>query len=108
MPTYLMLSTLGPDGFATLSEHPDRLRQVTEDVEAMGVTVVAQYALLGEYDFLNIIEAPDETAMARVATTLAARGTMRTRTITAMAVDEYLEALGAANSDGSVPSSDEG
>src|SRR5207244_7325726 len=58
MPTFIMLSTLGPDGAATLRDNPDRIRAVTAEVEAMGVKVVAQYALFGDYDFLNIIEAP--------------------------------------------------
>ena len=62
-----MLSTLGPDGAATLVSSPERLRQVNDEVEAMGVKVLEQFALLGGYDFLNIIEAPDEKAIARVA-----------------------------------------
>ena len=59
MPKYVMLSTLGPDGAATLVNSPERLRQVNDEVEAMGVKVLEQYALLGPYDFCNIIEAPD-------------------------------------------------
>lgn len=93
MPKFVMLSTLGPDGSATLREQPHRLREVNEDVEAMGVKVIAQYALLGPYDFLNILEAPDEATMAKVATTLAARGTLKTLTLTALEVDEYIAAL---------------
>jgi len=93
MPTFVMLSTLGPDGFATLVSNPERLAQVKDDVEAMGVKVIQQLALLGDYDFLNIIEAPDEKTMAKVATTLSARGTMRSRTISAIPIDEYLEIL---------------
>ena len=72
MPTFIMLSTLGPDGAATLRDNPERIRAVTAEVEAMGVKVVAQYALLGDYDFLNIIEAPDHETMLRLA--VAARG----------------------------------
>ena len=94
MPKFAMLSTLGPDGFATLSEHPERLRQVNEDVEAMGVTVLEQYAVLGQYDFLNIVEAPDHQTMARVATALAARGTLKTTTLGLIDVDDYIAALG--------------
>lgn len=93
MPKYVMLSTLGPDGSMRLRENPERLREVNSDVEAMGVKVLAQYALLGPYDFVNILEAPDEQTMARVATTLAARGTLKTLTLTALDVEEYLEAL---------------
>lgn len=94
MPKFVMLSTLGPDGYSRLRDSPERLREVNADVEAMGVKVLEQYALLGQYDFLNILEAPDETTMARVATTLAARGTLKTVTLTAIDVEDYIAALG--------------
>jgi uncharacterized protein with GYD domain len=88
-----MLTTLGPDGWATVRENPNRIREVTQEVEAMGLTVVAQYALLGQYDFLNVIEAPDEATMSKAAITLASRGTMRTTTYQAIAIDELIESL---------------
>ena len=94
MPTFVMLSTIGPDGFATLRENPQRLREVNHDVEAMGVKILHQWALLGQWDFINIIEAPSETVMAKVATTLAARGTLKTTTFTAVPVDDLLASLG--------------
>ncbi len=89
-----MLSTLGPGGWATLRETPERLYEVTREVEALGLRVVAQYALMGQWDFLNIIEAPDEAAMARAAVMLAARGTMRTTTMQAIPIETLVEALG--------------
>jgi uncharacterized protein with GYD domain len=94
MPTYVMLSTIGPNGFATLRENPQRLREVNHDVEAMGVKILHQWALLGQWDFINIIDAPSETVMAKVATTLAARGTLKTTTFTAVPVDDFLASLG--------------
>lgn len=94
MPTFVMLSTIGPDGAATLREHPWRLKEVNADVESMGVKVLHQWALLGQWDFLNVIEAPDEVTMAKVATTLAARGTLKTTTFTAVDIDEFLGSLG--------------
>ncbi len=93
MPKYVMLSTLGPDGAATLREQPDRIRQVNAEVESMGVRVLEQYALLGSYDFLNILEAPDERTMAKVATMLGARGTLKTLTLTAIPIEEYIADL---------------
>ena len=93
MPRYVMLSTLGPDGAATLQENPERVKQVNADVEKMGVRVLEQYALLGPYDFLNILEAPDERTMAKVAAMLGARGTLKTLTLTAIPVDEFVELL---------------
>jgi uncharacterized protein with GYD domain len=93
MPKFVMLSTLGPEGSARLSENPERLREVSSEVEAMGVKVLAQYALLGNWDFINILEAPDETTMMRVATTLASRGTLKTLTMAAAEVEDYIAAL---------------
>jgi uncharacterized protein with GYD domain len=91
----MMLSTLGPDGSARLLEDPERLREVTAEVEAMGVKVLEQFAVLGEFDFLNIIEAPDQTTMARVATSLAARGTLKTRTMPLVEIDDLIRSLSA-------------
>lgn len=93
MPTYVMLTTLGPDGWATVRENPDRIKQVTDEVESMGLKVVTQYGLMGQYDFLNVIEAPDEATMANAAITLAARGTMRTTTYQAIAIPELIARL---------------
>jgi uncharacterized protein with GYD domain len=93
MTTFVMLSTLGPDGSATLRENPARIKEVNAQVEAMGAKVVQQYGLLGRWDFLNIIEAPDELVMARVATELSARGTLKTLTMVAVDVDELIALL---------------
>jgi uncharacterized protein with GYD domain len=94
MPMYLMLSTLGPEGMATLRQNPERLKEVNSEVEAMGVRVVSQWALLGPYDFATILEAPDELVVARVAVTLGARGTLKTKTLTAIPIDEFIGAVG--------------
>jgi uncharacterized protein with GYD domain len=88
-----MLTTLGPGGWETVRENPDRINAVRTEVENLGLRVVAQYALMGQYDFLNIIEAPDERAMARAAVMLAARGTMRTTTMQAIPVGDLIALL---------------
>jgi uncharacterized protein with GYD domain len=93
VPRYIMLSTLGPNGAATLAEAPERLKEVNEEVEALGVKVLEQYALLGQYDFLNIIEAPDDVTMTRLAITLASRGTMKSVTLPAVPIDEFIARL---------------
>ena len=93
MATFAMLTTLGPDGWETLRQHPERIHQVRVEVEALGLKVVAQYALMGQYDFLNIIEAPDEHTMAKAAIMLASRGTMRTTTMAAIPVDDLVAML---------------
>jgi uncharacterized protein with GYD domain len=94
VPTFVMLSVLGPDGSATLRENPSRIKAVNAEVEAMGASVQAQYALLGQWDFITIIEAPDTVTMSKIATTLAARGTLKTTTLTAIPVDEFIASLG--------------
>jgi len=91
MATFIMLSTLGPEGAATVRENPERIRAVNDEVESMGVKVLQQYALLGPYDFCNILEAPDEQTMARVALTLSARGTLKSLTLTAIPIDEFIQ-----------------
>jgi uncharacterized protein with GYD domain len=93
MPQYVMLSTLGPHGAATLTEIPERLKAVNEEVEALGVKVIQQFALLGPYDFLNIIEAPDDVTMTKLAIALASRGTMKTVTLPAIPVDDFIARL---------------
>ena len=93
MPVFVMLSTLGPDGALKLRENPNRLKEVNQDVEALGATVLHQWGLLGQWDFLSVIEAPDELTMAKVATMLNARGTVKTRTMAAVDVDALIEAL---------------
>jgi uncharacterized protein with GYD domain len=91
MATFLMLSTLGPDGAATLTAHPDRLKAVNAEVEAMGVRVLAQWALLGQYDFCTVLDAPDTTTVSRVALVLASRGTVKTLTLSAIPIDDYVQ-----------------
>jgi uncharacterized protein with GYD domain len=93
MATFIMLSTLGPEGAATVRENPERIKAVNSEVESMGVKVLQQYALLGPYDFCNILEAPDEKTMARVAMTLSARGTLKSLTLTAIPIDEFIGTL---------------
>jgi uncharacterized protein with GYD domain len=93
MARYIMLSTLGPEGAATIRDHPERIRAVAAEVEAMGVKVIEQYALLGPYDFCNILEAPDDKTMAKVALALGARGTVKTLTIPAIPVEEFIEGV---------------
>lgn len=88
-----MLSTLGPDGSARLRENPERLLEVRDEVEAMGVKVLHQFALLGQWDFLNILEAPDAVTVAKVATTLASRGTLKTMTLPIVDIEELVKAL---------------
>ena len=64
MPTYIMLCTLTPDGVQTIKSNPARIREVNREVEQLGATVKAQWATLGRFDFVNVVEAPDERVLA--------------------------------------------
>lgn len=91
MPLYLMLSKLTDRGRATVKEYPERIDQVNEEVADRGCRVVAQYALLGEYDFATIIEAPDNWNMHRLAIDLGARGTIVTNTMPALRTQDFIK-----------------
>jgi len=93
MPVYLMLTNLTDEGRKTVKEKPERIKEVNKEVEKMGVKILSQYALLGGYDFVNIIEAPDNQAVAKVAVELSSRGTLQTTTLPALSVDEFINML---------------
>jgi uncharacterized protein with GYD domain len=93
MPTYIMLANLTPEGVQTIKNNPQRIREVNEEVQQLGATVKAQWATLGRFDFVNIVEAPDENTMARVSLELGSRGTVRYETLAAIPVDDFIAAL---------------
>lgn len=93
MAIYLMLTSLTDEGRKTLKENPDRIKEVNKEVEAMGVKVLAQYALLGQYDFVNILDAPSNQAMSKVAIELGARGTLHTMTLAALPIDDFIKSM---------------
>ena len=90
MAIYVMLTTLTDEGRKTVKENPQRIKAVNKEVEAIGVKILAQYALLGPYDFVNILEAPDNKAISKVAIELGSRGTLQTMTMAAMTIDEFI------------------
>ncbi len=93
MPTYILLSSLNPGGLETLKERPERLREVNAEIERMGAKVLGQYAVLGPYDFVTILEAPDDRTVSRISITMGARGTVRIHTLPAIPVDDFIESL---------------
>jgi len=93
VPTYIMLSRLSPDGVQTIKNNPSRIKEVNREVEQLGATVKAQWATLGQWDFVNVIEAPDEKTIARVSLELGSRGTARYETLTAIPIDEFIGSI---------------
>ena len=93
MPFYVMLTTLTDEGRKTVKAKPERIKEVNKEVEGMGVKILAQYALLGQYDFINILEAPSNEAVAKVGLQLGARGTLQTMTLAAMSLDDFIASI---------------
>ena len=93
MPTYIMLSTLTPEGVQTVKNNPQRIKEVNREVEQIGAKVVAQWATLGQFDFVNVIEAPDDKTMSKVSLELGSRGTARYQSLAAIPIDEFISAL---------------
>lgn len=93
MSIYVVFSRLTDEGRKSLKHKPERLKEVNEEVSRMGAKLLHQYALLGEWDFLNVIEAPDHGTIAKVLVEIGSRGTVETSSTVAMPVDEFLEKL---------------
>jgi uncharacterized protein with GYD domain len=93
MPTFIMLTKLTADGVKTLKDNPTRVQEVNKEVEQLGVKVVNQWATLGAYDFVSVVEAPDEKTMAKLSVELGSRGTTSNETMTAIPADEFVSSL---------------
>ena len=93
MSVYLMLTTLTDAGRKAIQEDPERLREINKEVEYMGVKILNQYALLGQYDFVNILEAPSNETVAKLAIRMSAKGTTQTLTLAAITLDDLINTL---------------
>jgi uncharacterized protein with GYD domain len=93
MPTYIMLTKLTSEGRTTVKKHPERIEEVEMELKKMGVKVLDQYVLLGPYDFLNILEAPNNETIAKASVEFGARGTIEIITLPAIAIDEFVKKM---------------
>jgi len=93
MPTYVLLSTLTDQGRKTIKARPSRIKQVNKEIESMGAKVIAQYAVLGPYDFVNILEAKDNKAIAKISVELGSRGSVQFLTMPAIPIDEFIASI---------------
>ena len=93
MATYIMLTTLTPEGVQTVKNNPQRIKEVSKEIEQLGATVKAQWATLGHFDFVNVVEAPDESTIAKVSMELGSRGTAKYETLTAIPIDDFIASV---------------
>ena len=98
MAIYVLLSNLTDEGRKTLKERPERLKEVNQEVERMGARVLTQYAVLGSFDFVNIVEAPSNEVIARISVELGSRGTLQLTTMPAMSIDAFMQMIRESNS----------
>jgi uncharacterized protein with GYD domain len=90
MPTYILLSTLTAEGRKTIKERPERIKEVNEEIKAFGAKVISQYAVMGPYDFVNVVEAPNNEAIVRVSVELGSRGTVEIMSLSATPIDDFI------------------
>ena len=90
MPTYILMSKLTSEGRKTIKEKPDRIKEVNKEIEAFGAKVLQQYSVLGPYDFVNVVEAPNNEAITRVSIELGSRGTVEITSMPAMPIDAFI------------------
>ncbi|HSQ26609.1 MAG TPA: GYD domain-containing protein [Anaerolineales bacterium] len=93
MSTYILLGTLTEDGAERLRKHPEWIDEVNRDLEKMGVVLIAQYAVLGPYDLVTLVDAPDNRSIIRVSSELSLRGSIKVVTLPAMPVEDLLSSL---------------
>lgn len=93
MPYYILLSNLTDEGWKTVKEKPERIKEVNRELEAFGVRVIHQYAVLGPYDFVNIVEAPNNETIAKVSIELGARGTIKITSMAAIPTDKFIASM---------------
>ncbi len=97
MRTFLLLSSLSPQGLQTLATTPERLFEVNREIEELGGRVVKQWALLGVYDFLSVVEAPDELTIMKLTVELGSRGSATFETMVAIPAEELINSLEPAD-----------
>lgn len=93
MPHYLILSTLTDEGRRTIKQRPERIQEVNKEVEGMGVKIMKQYALLGMYDFANLVEAPDNETVMKMSVEIGSRGSVQMMTLPALPVEDFIKKI---------------
>ncbi|MHB0915250.1 MAG: GYD domain-containing protein [Thermoleophilia bacterium] len=90
MPVYVALSNLTEEGSRTIKNNPERIKEVNGDIEAMGIKIIAQYALLGQYDFITVLEAPDNDSIVKMSVEIGSRGSVQVHTLPAVPIDQLI------------------
>jgi uncharacterized protein with GYD domain len=93
MGTYVILSKLTDEGRKTIKENPKRILEVNKELEKMGIKVKEQYAVLGPYDFVNIVEAKDNDAIMKMSVELGSRGSVQLLTLAGMTVSDFVKKI---------------
>ncbi len=90
MAIYILLTSLTDEGRKTIKEKPERIMQVNKEIEAMGAKILSQYVVLGNYDFVNVVEARDNETIAKISVELGSRGTIQINTLPAIPIEQFI------------------
>ena len=93
MGTYILLSRVTDSGAATVKDHPERIKEVNKEIEKFGARVLHQYATVGAFDFVSIVEAPNLASIIRVSVELGSRGSIKIQTLSALPIDDFIKAM---------------
>lgn len=93
MGTYILLSRVTDSGAMTVKDHPERIKEVNKEIERFGARVLHQYATIGAFDFVSVVEAPDLASITRVSVELGSRGSIKIQTLSALPIDDFIEAM---------------
>jgi uncharacterized protein with GYD domain len=94
---YCLLTTLTSEGRKSVKKNPGRIWEVNKEIESMGAKILAQYKLLGPYDFVNLLEAENARVISRVVIEICSRGTLEPMLMGAITVEDFVKEIQSAN-----------
>ena len=95
MATYFMLFNYTQQGVQNVKESPARIEAAKKLLRDMGAEVKASYLMMGRYDTIFIVEAPNDETAAKGALAISSKGNVRSETLRAFTEDEYKKMIGA-------------
>ena len=95
MPTYIILLRWTQQGIADIKNGPARLDAAKQAFQARGAEIKAHYLVMGQYDLVSIVEAPDDETLAKLVLSVGSLGSVSSETLRAFTEDEYRQIVSA-------------
>ena len=93
MATFIRLVSMTEQGVKNILKFSEQVAEAKKILEANNARFIEVYATLGRYDFVAIIDAPDEKAIAKVSALIASQGNFRAETLPAVPLEEFTKAI---------------